>query len=137
MSGAARNPNVAVGLQVKGGREFRASVRKAGGDLKDLSAIHREVAGIVLPVAKAKAPRGTGRNGHIVSTMRAAATQRRAEIRAGDRARPYGPILQWGWRARGIAPHAWVAEAARETEPRWLPRYERWINDLINHVKGA
>lgn len=124
-------------LQIRGAAELRRTLRRAGADLRDLTAINRAAANVVLPVAKSSAPTGPAAGGHIKTTLRVAATQRRGEVRAGNRSKPYGPILQYGWRARGIAPHNWVIEAAKETEPTWVALYERRVMELINNVQGA
>lgn len=123
-------------LLVKGGNELRRSLRRAGADLKDLTAINRKAAAVVLPLAKTMAPVGPAAGGHIKTTLRTAATQRRGEIRAGNKSKPYGPILQWGWRAKGIQPHNWVVEAAKQTEPTWLALYEAELVNLMQSVKG-
>ncbi|MCM3577449.1 hypothetical protein M3686_04780 [Micrococcus luteus] len=123
-------------LIIQGGKELRRSLRRAGADLKDLSKINRAAVAIVLPVARTTAPMGPAAGGHIRDTLRTGATQTRGEIRAGNKSKPYGPILQWGWRARGIEPHTWVVEAAKTTEAQWLALYERELVNLLNSVKG-
>lgn len=124
-------------LIIKGGKELRRSLRRAGLDMKELTSINRQAAAVVLPVAKANAPIGPAKGGHIRNTMRVGATQRRGEIRAGNKSKPYGPILQWGWRAKGLSPRTWVIEAAQQTEPTWLALYERELLKVLDKVKGA
>ncbi|UVK60162.1 hypothetical protein SEA_SERIALPHILLER_9 [Arthrobacter phage SerialPhiller] len=118
---------------VVGGAKLRTTLRKAGADLKQLAAVNREVANIVLPAAKATAPR---RSGKLGATVRAGATQKAAIIRAGGPGVPYAPFVHY-WRLDGFTPQPWVSLAAQQTEPIWLARYHAGIERIIDQVTGA
>jgi hypothetical protein len=118
---------------VVGGAKLRSTLRKAGADMKELAAVNRDVANIVLPVAKATAPSSTGRLG---STLRAGATQKSAIIRVGNGKAPYGPVVHY-WHKGNFTPQPWVSLAAQATEPVWLARYHAGIEKIIDQVTGA
>lgn len=118
---------------VVGGARLRSTLRKAGADMKELSAINRDVANIVLPVAKATAPVASGR---LAGTLRAGATQKSAIIRVGSARAPYGPVVHY-WYKGNFTPNPWVSLAAQNTEPTWLARYHAGIERIIDQVTGA
>ncbi|ALF00678.1 minor tail protein [Arthrobacter phage Decurro] len=118
---------------VVGGAKLRSTLRKAGADMKELSAVNRDVANIVLPVARATAPTTSGKLG---STVRAGATQKSAIIRVGSAKAPYGPVVHY-WHKGNYTPNPWVSLAAQKTEPTWLARYHAGIERIINQVTGA
>lgn len=118
---------------VVGGARLRSTLRKAGADMKQLSAVNRDVANIVLPRAKATAPTVSGKLG---GTLRAGATQKSAIIRVGTAAAPYGPVVHY-WHKGNYRPQPWVSLAAQATEPAWLARYHAGIENIIDQVQGA
>lgn len=127
----------ATGVRVVGGARLRRTLKEAGVDMKDLTAIHKRAANIVLPVAKSTTPIGPEIRGHIQSTVRAGATRSASIIRVGSSRFPYAQPLHWGWHRRGIRPNPWVSRAAQSTEPRWLPLFWDELNRVINRVEGA
>lgn len=124
--------------RVKGADQLRRTLKQAGADLSDLTKLHREVANIVLPVARTMAPTGPDIGGHIRNTIRAGATRRAAIIRVGNaNAQPYAHPVHWGWYRRGIRPNPWVSRAAQATEPQWTERFFDGLVDIIQKVEGA
>lgn len=123
-------------VQVDGGPRFRRTLRKAGTDMKDLTRLHRQVGDIIVPRARAIAPVGPAAGGHIRNTIRATAAQRHAVIRAGDKRKPYGQPVHWGWQRRNIKGQPWIAQAASETEPEWFALYTKGIEKLLDQIKG-
>lgn len=121
-------------VRVEGARQLRSTLRKAGADMKDLSAAHREVAGIVADRARPATPHRTGR---LAKSVRAGGTQKAAVIRAGrGRGFPYAEPIHWGWPSRKIAAQPWISEAAAESEPVWVAVYSERISDLLRSVRG-
>jgi hypothetical protein len=104
--------------------------------MKDLSAVNRKVANVVLPVAKATAPYGPSPNGHIRNTVRAGATQKTASIRAGNGNIVYGHAIHWGWPRKGISANPWLSIAAQSTESQWIDLYWEELLNVINKVSG-
>ena len=123
-------------IRVEGGRKLRSTLRKAGADMKDLTRLHRRVGEIILPRAVALAPVGPSAGGHIKNNIRATAAQRHSTIRAGGKARPYGPAVHWGWRAHGITAQPWISQAAQQTEPQWSSEFMDGIETILDQVKG-
>lgn len=134
-------------VKVRGAKQLRRTLKKAGVDVKQLKAINLEAAQIAAAAAVARAPVGgpykkTGRGrprvpGRLKASVRPHATQRAGVIRAGFAARvPYAGPIHWGWPARNIRAQPFAAEAAKATEPQWTKAYERKVRQTINSVKG-
>jgi hypothetical protein len=129
---------VFVGAKVEGAAQLRRTLKRAGDDLSDFSALNRAAAVTVANRARQKAPVGPEFGGHIRDTIRSSGTKRAAIVRAGNnRKMPYAPSLHWGWPARGQAAQPWVSDAAQETEPQWVETYWAGLNQIINKVKGV
>lgn len=134
------------GVQVHGGDELRRSMRKAGLDVKELTAINKRAASTVAATAKARAPigkpstrRGRGRRkapGSLQRSIRPGATTKAGVIRAGSSRVPYANVQHWGWPSRNIRPKHFISDAAIATEPVWVADYERHMRDVIRKVKG-
>jgi hypothetical protein len=125
-----------VGIRVEGGNVLRRTLKQAGADMKDLSAVNRQVANVVLPVAKATAPYGPSANGHIRNTVRAGATQKTATVRAGNGSIVYGHAIHWGWPRKGITANPWLSISAQSTESQWIELYWEELLNVINKVSG-
>ena len=121
-------------VEVIGAKKLRSTLRKAGADMKDLTAVHREVGGIVAGAARPTTPR---RSGRLASTVRAGATQTAAITRAGYARVPYAQPIHWGWPRRGIRAQPWLTVAAQSTEPTWFARYEAGIESILAKIQGA
>lgn len=120
--------------EVEGGRQLRKTLREAGDDLTDLKAAHRQAAGIAADAAAARAPRLTGR---LSATIRAAGTKTAGIVRVGNNTRvPYANPIHWGWFRRHIQPNPFASEGAQESQPTWLPIYERVVDEALNQIKG-
>lgn len=135
-------------VKVRGAKQLRRTLKKAGVSVKDLKAINLEAAQIAAAAAVARAPvggpyrrRGRGRPrapGRLKASVRPYATQRAGVIRAGSKSRvPYAGPIHWGWPARRIKAQPFAADAAKDTEPIWTKAYERKVMKTINSVKGA
>lgn len=120
-------------VQVRGARQLRASLKKAGRDLQDLKDAHAAVASMVARVAQQRAPKRTGR---LASTVRGSGTTTAAIVRAGRKSVPYAGPIHWGWPARGIAAQPFMSNAATGSEGAWLPIYEGAVEDALDQVKG-
>lgn len=134
------------GVTVQGGARLRATMRKAGVDVKELTAINKQAASTVTTAARATAPvgkpsrkRGRGRpksGGALKASIRAGATTKAGVIRAGSARVPYANVQHWGWPARNIRPQYFISDAAIRTEPVWVKEYEKHMNAVIKKVKG-
>lgn len=124
-------------LRIDGGRELRRTMKQAGADMKELSALNRQAAAVVAPMAQAQAPIGPAENGHIASTVRVGATQKAGIIRVGSKRLPYAGVIHYGTPDGVIAPNPWVIEAAQATEPQWTEIYWQGLMHVIGKIKGA
>lgn len=119
-------------LRVEGGRQLRAALRQAAGDLGELKDVNREAAGVAARAGQAIAPRRTGM---LAGSVRAGATQSAAIVRAGNARVPYAGVIEYGWAARHIAPHPFLREGATRTEPHWIELYRARIEQLIHRIE--
>ena len=121
-------------IRVEGARQLRAALKRAGIDVADLKAAHKEAAELVKRAADPVAPR---RSGALAASTRAAGTQGAAIIRVGTaRVRYAGPI-HWGWPARNIKAQPWIADAAERTEPEWSQEYLDHLEHIIQAIEGV
>lgn len=120
-------------LEIEGQRELRRTLKAAGDDLSDLKAAHKEAAEIASDGSEPLAPRLSGK---LAGSIRAGATKTQAVIRAGRKSVPYAGPIHWGWKARGIEPHAFLADGAKRTESQWIPIFEKVLQESIKKVKG-
>lgn len=126
-----------VTLKVQGARELRTTLKRADADLADLTALHREVGRIILPLARSTAPVGPDAGGHIGPSVRVGATRSATILRAGSKARPYGPAIHWGWHRQHIKPNEWLTRAAQATEHVWVDRYLSGLQAIVSKIQGA
>lgn len=121
-------------LQVDGARQLRASLKRAGIDVQDLKAAHKQVADMVAEKSAPRAPRRTGR---LAGSVRASGTASAAIVRAGRKAVPYAGPIHWGHESRGIAAQPWLAETAERTQETWENTYLKAIQAVIATVEGT
>lgn len=121
-------------ITVAGGRQLRATMRRAGVELTDLTDANRAVASTVATAAAPSTPRRTGR---LAASVRPGATQTQAIVRAGGAALPYALPIHWGWPRRHITAQPWLSRAAQDTEPGWLPIYQTAIDRIIDKIRSA
>lgn len=134
------------GVNVRGAKRLRATMKRAGLDVKQLTAINRAAAETVSVAARARAPigkpsrrQGRGRRkagGALKASIRAGATTRAGVIRAGGARVPYANVQHWGWPKRKIRAKHFISDAAIATEPIWVKDYERKMKQVIKQVKG-
>lgn len=120
-------------FEVEGSRELRATMRKAGANMRDFTAANRTASAIVARDASARAPRLTGA---LAGSVRAGASQSSGIVRAGGARLPYAGPIHWGWPARNISAQRFATEAAAATEPTWSEVYFAELERIINGVRG-
>ena len=130
---AARKPS----FTLNGSSDLQRTLRRAGVDIRELKPVNREAAEIVMARARDEAPVVSGR---LRDTLRVGATNRAGVIRAGNNRQragvPYAGAIHWGWPARDIPAHPFLAKPARETEHKWSQLYERYTDKVLGRVKG-
>lgn len=120
-------------VEIDGARELRRTLRAAGDDMEDLKAANLAAANIAASAARGRAPRLTGA---LAGDIRASGTKTAGIVRAGRKRIPYAGPIHWGWPARGMKARPYITEGAQQTEPVWVPLYQREIDKALNKVKG-
>lgn len=124
-----------AGIRVEGGRQLRASLKRAGHDLQDLKDAHTLAAALVTGASRPGTPRG--RTGKLAGSLRGSGTATAAIIRAGGSTVPYAGVQHFGWPARHIAAKPWITEAAQRTESAWTHIYEDAVEAVLATIKGV
>ena len=119
-------------VDVRGVANLRKGLRKMGDDLSDLKDVNAAVGRLVAQVAQTTAPH---RSGALAGSVRSNRAASRAVVMAGRASVPYAVFVHWGTRSQARQP--WVAEAASDTEPRWLALYQDGMQRAADKVKGA
>lgn len=128
-------PAPGLNYEVRGGRQLRKTLKAAGEDLSDLRDAHRDAARIAANAAADRAP--IGPTGRLSKSIRGAGTKTAGIIRAGNNTTvPYAAPIHWGWYARHITPQPFLMEGARESEPRWVPVFERTLDAALDRIEG-
>lgn len=127
----ARRPKPLV--QVDGLRQLRKTLRQAGDDLSDLKEVNRKAADTAAGGATKAVPRLSGL---LQSNIRSSGTKTAGIIRAGSKKVPYAGPIHWGWKDRNIKANPFLSKGAKDTEPAWLPLYEKEIDEILSKVKG-
>lgn len=125
-----------TGIRVEGGRQLRASMKRAQPELLDeLKDTHDRVAVFVSTAARPRTPRGlTGRLG---ASVRGSGTKTAATIRAGRASVKYAGVQHFGWPAHNIEGHPWLTDTAQATEPTWSEMYGAAVQRVLNTIQGA
>lgn len=121
-------------IQVKGADELARTLRKVGEGLQDLTEPNRDAAEIAARASAALAPVRTGR---LKRTIAASGSRTAAIVRAGNRTVPYAPPIHWGWPGRNIIPQPFLSDGVQDSEGRWIPVYEDYVDEYLHTVKGA
>lgn len=122
-------------VRIDGLRRLRRDLRQLEGGLADLKDANARAGQVVVQAATAKAPRRPG-SGRLAGSGRASRAAGRVSVLWGGARVPYAGPIHWGWPARGIEAQPFVAEAAQETEPKWLPAYLADIDAALAPMYG-
>lgn len=122
-----------AGIEVRGSKELRRTMKRAGEDLSELKDAHMGAARMVVGLALPNAPRRTGR---LAASVRPGASNTAATIRAGGARLPYAAAIHWGWPRRGISAQPWLSQTAQQSEPAWVPIYTRAVDKILARVEG-
>lgn len=123
-----------AGIRVEGTRRLRRTLRQAGDDLGNLKSAHADAAEIAARASEALAPKRTGT---LARTIRGSGTKTAGVMRAGRASVPYAGPIHWGWPARNISPQPFLSDGATNSQGRWLPVYEKAIDDAVRKVRGV
>ncbi|MFS0069633.1 hypothetical protein ACL1G7_13195 [Corynebacterium striatum] len=126
-------------VRIKGARELRAALRKAGDDLQDLKEVNLGVAKVVAGAAKQLVPYSTrtAKKKHLRETIKPFGSKTRARIAFGGKAYPYTGPVHWGWPARGQAAQPFASDAATVTESIWIKKYEDRLAEIVDKIGAS
>lgn len=86
-------------IRVEGLREFVRGLKQVDSDLPKAARLaNNKAADIVVGYAKPKVPRGPGKGGHVVNTIKAKSTRTAARVSGGGKKFPYYGWLDFGGR---------------------------------------
>jgi hypothetical protein len=117
--------------QVDGARQLRRDLKRAGREVTDLKAVHRDVAELVIAAADVPV-----RTGQLRRALKPVGTAASALVRGGARAVPYGNPIHWGWARRGIAPNPFLLDAADRRRGEIEDRYLTGLDKIIDKIEG-
>ena len=116
-------------IEVEGAAALSASLDAASRDMAELDKAAAGASRIIATAARALAPKRTGA---LSRSIEPAPERGIAAALASER---YAPFVHYG--TRYMAARPFLTDAAKATEPVWLPLYEQETQQILNHVKGA
>ncbi len=124
----------AATVRVTGADELRRALRRAGDDMSDLKAIHREAADKVTGEAKARVPVVSGELG---ASIRSGATKRSAYVAAGRKLVPYAGPIHFGWPERNIEAQPFLYDALDDRREQIIGLYERKVGAMVHRIDAT
>lgn len=118
-------------LVLVGGKQLRRTLRKAGIDLAEMRAVHRQAAQVAM-----SASRPPHRSNDLAGSQRIGATNTTGTLRAGGVRVPYAGVIHYGWPARNITEQPWLLQAAKRTEHRWIALYKAFLDRVLEQIQG-
>lgn len=119
-------------IKIEGLNEVLRDLRRFGDKEapKAIRQANKKAAEIVVPTAKAEAPR---RSGRLAASVAARATARYGAVKAGTAARvPYAGVIHFGWFRHHIAPNPFLYRAVDKRIGEVYAAYERQMNQAID-----
>jgi hypothetical protein len=99
-----------------------------GAEVDDLKDAFSQIAATAAQKAANFAPK---RSGRLAADVRGNRAQSKAVVTAGRSSISYAGPINYGWRARNIAPSGFMQKADQEMQPIALQMLEREIDSLI------
>ena len=118
-------------VQVQGATELRRALKRAGDDMSDLKAIHREAADKVRGEAKARVPVVSGELG---ASIRSGATKTKGYVAAGRKLVPYAGPIHFGWPARNIEAQPFLYDALDDRREQIVGLYQHKVDVMIRRI---
>lgn len=121
-------------IELRGERELARGLSGASSKLANLREAHQEAGRLVRPVAAGRTP---VRTGALRASLKNTADAKAATVSAGNTAVPYARPIHWGWPARNIRRNAFIWDAIKSSESRWIQAYKKAVDGLLSKIKGA
>ena len=120
-----------TGFDIRGADVLASTMRAAGDELDDLTAVNNRVGELILARAR---PRTPVRSGRLVGSLRAVADT--DDVGLGSDLVYAGPIHN-GWPAHHIRANPFLTDAARSSEDQWVGLYVTELEGVVGGVRGA
>ena len=115
-------------VKVEGAREVRATLRKLGAGTRDMTAVHRKVAALVIGPAQAATRR---RSGDLAGSYRVKATAAKAAISSSV---VYAPVQEFGWPRHNITPSHALEGAVESQRGAIVEAYQANVQELVTRL---
>lgn len=122
---------MATGVRVQGLNETVRALQRAGVEIADLKDAMGAVAAAGARLASSFAPK---RSGRLAGTVRGNRAKAKAVVIAGRARVPYAGAINYGWRARGIAPARFMQRADTALAADAVALLERGLDQAITKV---
>lgn len=116
------------GVRVEGLNKVVRDLKSFGAEIDDLKDAFSKIAALGAQKAANFAPK---RSGRLAADVRGNRAQSKAVVTAGRASVPYAGPINYGWRARGIAPSGFMQKADEAMQPIALQMLESEIDSLI------
>ena len=116
-------------VELVGADRLESTLHDAAKKLEDLSAVNRDVAGVV-----AKAARPPRRTGRLAGSIRPLGTATEAAVTS---ALPYAGVIENGWPRRNIRASHFLQRAFADTQTTTTAMYAKALQGIADDVKGA
>ncbi|MBM7770898.1 HK97 gp10 family phage protein [Actinokineospora baliensis] len=130
-------PPLRFQVGVQGHKQLIAAFRRLRDSTitKELKAVHKDTAAVVVPAARSDAPR---RSGALSASVAPSTNQKAAIVRAGrGRSALYAAVIHFGWPKRGIRPRRFLFTAAAEKSTEYRDLFRARMTALIDRAIGS
>ena len=117
-------------VKVEGAREVRKSLRALGQGTRDMTEVHRKVAGMVIGPAAARSRHLTGA---LAGSYRVKASAAKAQVSSRL---VYAPVQEFGWPRHGITPSHALESTVEDLAPTIRDAYGRHVADLVDRINA-
>ena len=121
-------------VRVVGARRLVRTMKAAGVELDDLTAVHRSVGEVALDAVRPEVP---VRSGRLRGDLRQSAAKRRTSLMVGRAGVPYALPIHWGWAARNIEANPFVTRGLARHEAEIVGEFESGVEAILDTVEGA
>jgi hypothetical protein len=118
-----------VAISVEGGPELRRRLKGLEADLRDLTAVHRDVGNVARAAIAAEAPNDSGR---LAASLKVTASRTRARVKSRL---VYAPVIYYGWHRHNIAPNHFGSRAVKKADAPIRAAYDKGISSLVRKAE--
>lgn len=117
-------------VTLRGAANLRRTLARAAAALQSLRHAHGAAGAVVVPTARARAPRRTGR---LMGSLTADAGAGYVNLTSNL---PYARVIHYGSRRRHITPQPFITDAVEQRHAAVLGTYEAGVESILRTVKG-